>query len=152
MGELAGLDRDMGVYFEGMLDPSSVRDLSDYVLSSFLLKSKRPDLLLFPVEGDLFAYPEKNQEDQSFTPDSRIKLNIAPVLGRIVIFNNINKEPTPFPVDRLGVLGWYEEVSVRREFTSILSLLKLDDVSISTELQPDRQVKVIVGVEFQYQV
>lgn len=150
-GEVAGLDRDWGVHFIGEIDASTVSRLSEFLLRDFSFKRIQRVLAQITVEGDIFGHPAINLNTQPTDDDSLIKLNTAPILGRVVINKSVYKEPDPLHLEALGLLAWNDkEVSVEGKYQSIMPLLKLDDVLVSAELQPDQQVKLQVDIEFRY--
>lgn len=162
---LPELDRDSGVDFEGLLAPASVRILSDYVLANLLPDKHKQYLMQLPVSGDLFGHPAINQAEHPLVKDSRLKLNTARARGFIILDNiddeasltlsaELNadlceKESASLNIEAIGRLI-FDKLRVRRGYELDVDSLKLNDISLSTELGPRNEVKFSSGIEFRF--
>ena len=149
---ISGLNMDRGVQIEGLLDSTSVRHLADYVLANFVTGIHK-ERHYVPVLGDLYGY--RASKLGNYSPDAKLKLNTAPVIGRFLINNSreqaslglfadlnddlAQKESASLRIKSLGRMI-FERVDVYKKYESVMSALDLDDSFIWTELQPDKRV------------
>lgn len=155
---IAGLNMDLGLRIEGILPHSDVRDLTDFVFANLLSTSDRKKFHKVPVYGDLFGF--KAPLPDSLDEGLRLKLNTAPVVGHVII-NNLYKEASltlfanlngvqpigsgEFAIEAMGLIK-LSKASVFKKYESAISSIDLDDVLITTELQPNKQIELTVGL------
>jgi hypothetical protein len=153
---IAGLNMDLGIDLESVIDPAVYQNLSNFILK-YSLPIKHRKSHTIHIQGDLIGY--QVARPQFYTPEtrSRIHLNTAPIVGRLIIGNfrdeslRLREDISPERVEsHRAILNAQasgklvlERADIYEKYQDVLASLDLSDVDIRTHLQADNQIKLV---------